>query len=297
MNWANRIVIRLNRTMIYPIITKREADKILAASKLPATPSSVKLVNLSLDLNLTQTQIEVKDDTFMIAGTELNISELNAIKEGLCYVLYEGKLQKLVLFSEETNFYYKIVPTKDWPTITLSSTPMHRHTNITPRQDTKSKIKEISPVKGRVLDTCCGLGYTAIMSAKFANEVYTFERDKNMLYMAGFNPHSQELFNNKKIKVVQKDIFDSIKEFKNNFFDRIIHDPPTFKYSPMLYSTEFYSELFRVLRPTGILYHYAPAPQKTHDKQFYTGIIKRMKEAGFRNVEYHEASSGVRAVK
>jgi predicted methyltransferase len=282
--------------MIYPIITKREADKILAASRSLTSGLSAK-VKLSLDLNMTITEIETSKDSFNVAGIELGIADLNKIDEGACYVLFEGKLQKLALFSEETNFYYKLVPTNDWPTITLSSTPMHRHTKITPRHDTKSKIKEISPVKGRVLDTCCGLGYTAVMSAKFANEVYTFEHDKNMLYMAGFNPHSQDLFSNKKIKVVQKDVFEGIKEFKNNFFDRIIHDPPTFKYSPMLYSSEFYNELLRVLRPSGILYHYAPAPQKTHDRQFYTSIIKRLKEAGFRNVEYHEASSGIRAVK
>ena len=82
-----------------------------------------------------------------------------------------------------------------------------------------------------------------------------------------FNPYSKELFSNEKIEIRQKNIFEEISQFEDSFFDRIIHDPPTFKYSPELYSREFLAELYRVLKKGGILYHYCPCPQKTKEKE------------------------------
>ncbi len=206
-------------------------------------------------------------------------------------------MDEIAIFSNETNYYYKFVNTKDWPTIKISGTPMHRYTKLSPKEDTISKINEIKPVKGKVLDTCCGLGYTAIMAAKDAEVVYTFEWDDNMIYMCEQNPFSKELFKAKNIKLVREDVADGIKKFQNDFFDRIVHDPPTFKMSPELYSSRFYAELYRVLKRGGKLYHYLPAPQKTKGKNFYINAVKRLKEAGFKNVEYHPESSGAVAVK
>jgi predicted methyltransferase len=62
---------------------------------------------------------------------------------------------------------------------------------------------------------------------------------------------------------VEEDILEGIKQFSDNFFDEIIHDPPTFKYSPDIYSKQFYEELFRVLKKGGKLYHYSPLPHIT----------------------------------
>lgn len=199
------------------------------------------------------------------------------------------------MFSEETNLYYKLMPTTDWPTITLSSTPMHRYVHVSPKEDTETKIKEITPIKGQVLDTCCGLGYTAIMASRKAEHLHVFEKDNNVLFIAGLNPHSLELFNNPKITIHKQEIFEGIKQFENETFDRIIHDPPTFRYAPELYSSEFHSELYRVLKG-GILYHYCPCPQKTKGRQFYITILKKLQEAGFK-ARYNEKSSGIRAIK
>lgn len=271
-----------------PIFTKKEAEKIINAEGS---------VEISLDLGISLITVQVKEGFVHIKKEKVPVSEFERVKEDTCYVLEKGSLQKLALFSDETNLYYKLVPTIDWPTITLSSVPMHRHTKVSPKQDTLLKIREISPVKGKVLDTCCGLGYTSILASKEADEVYTFERDKNILRIAGLNPYSQELFNNKKIKISQKDIFEAILSFKNNFFDRIVHDPPTFKQSPLLYSEKFYLEMFRVLKKGGVVYHYAPWPGKTKGEVFYKRIIRNLKECGFKQVEYKIDSCGVRAVK
>ena len=271
------------------IITYREAQEILNYKE--------KEFEISLDLGKTKTGVRVEGKRVLIGNETISFRALTKIKENNCYLFEEEKLIPLAFFSDKTNIYYKLLPTKDWPTITFSSTPMHRHIKVSPKEDTELKITEISPIKGQVLDTCCGLGYTAIMASKQAKKIYTFERDANVLEMARYNPHSQELFENKKIFLVKKSIFEEIERFPKNFFDRVIHDPPTFTISPELYSPKFYSQLFRVMKKEAILYHYAPAPHKTKGEIFYLKIIRRLKEAGFRQIEYHEESSGIRAVK
>ena len=270
-----------------PIISKKEAEKIL---------KSKDKVEVSLDAGISLAKVFVGDNSAEIDGQKIPLEEFKKVKENSYYFIESNHLHKLAFFSQESNFYYKLMPTADWPTITLSSTPMHRWVLVSPKEDTLSKIKEISPVKGRVLDTCCGLGYTAIMSVKETDEVYTFEKDKYVLHVAKFNPYSRELFNNKKIRLSNGDINKIIYKLEREFFDRVIHDPPTFKYAPELYSNEFYKQLFRVIKKDGILYHYAPWPHRK-GKPLYLRIIRNLKEAGFRSVKYSERSSGVVAQK
>jgi len=272
-----------------PIITKKEADLVLNQGD--------GLVHISLDLGLSVQEVMLKDGFVSIQNQKIPLVEFEHVKEEACYVADENILKIVAYFSEETNFYYKLIPTNDWPTITLSSTPMHRHIHISPKKSAKLMITKVTPLNGNVLDTCCGLGYTAILAAKHAEKVYTFERDKYVINLASYNPYSQELFSNKKIELIENDVVSGIMRFKNNFFSRIIHDPPTFKYSPDLYSEEFYKAMFRVLRKGGKLYHYAPCPQKTKNKVFYNRIIRHLKACGFRNMRYDEISSGVSAEK
>ena len=272
------------------ILTFNEAQKILKAKEGSLT--------LSLDLGLSTATIEKSKTNVKIGDQTIPLKAFTKVKETFCYAVEDNQLKKVALFSDDTNLYYKLLPTADWPTITLSSTPMHRHTRLSPAQDTKLKIKEIAPVKGNVLDTCCGLGYTAIMTAKYADDVYTFEVDKNVLLVAQYNPYSQALWNNKKIHLVEgKDSAEAILNFSDSFFDRIIHDPPTFVRAPHLYHLDFYKQLFRVLKKGCLLYHYAPAPGKTKDKEFHKQIVKGLQNAGFVGVEYHQESSGVVARK
>jgi len=124
--------------------------------------------------------------------------------------------------------------------------------------------------------------------------VYSFEKDKNIIEIARLNPYSKL---NENIKLFNEDVFHGIRRFKDGFFNGIIHDPPTFKLANELYSREFYNELYRVLKRKGRLYHYAPWPGKLKKEVFYLKIVRRLKEAGFKDVKYKEKSSGVSCVK
>jgi len=48
---------------------------------------------------------------------------------------------------------------------------MHRIKHTDPWADSQMKIAALTPVSGRVLDTATGLGYTAILAARTAEEV------------------------------------------------------------------------------------------------------------------------------
>lgn len=267
------------------VLTKNEAEGILAGKTA-----------VSLDLGITKSKIKVENSYVFFGSQKVSLAQIKKVKENFCYIVEDNELKKVAIFYDKTNRYYKLTPTKDWPTFMISSVPMHRYIHFSPKEDTETKIKEIHPVKGIVLDTCCGLGYTAIMSSKNA-EVHTFERDKAVLTIARINPYSKELFSSNKITLHEEDVFEGIKKFEDSYFDRIIHDPPTFKISPELYSKAFYAELYRVLKKDGIMYHYAPMPGKTKGNDFSKKIVRLLKEAGFRNVEYHAKSSGIRAIK
>ena len=106
------------------------------------------------------------------------------------------------------------MPTASAPTMLISGIPMHRIKDTNPHQDTLSKLKAIAPVRGDVLDTTTGLGYTAIEAAKTARHVTTIEIDPTAQEIARFNPWSQALFGNPNITQIIGDAFDEIRKFE-----------------------------------------------------------------------------------
>ena len=206
--------------------------------------------------------------------------------------------KKIQFFSEDTQRLYQLYG--DPPTLKISGVPMHRHIKMNPLQDTETKIKAADP-KGDVLDTCGGLGYTAIYEArkKEVKKVMVFERDINVIEIAKLNPYSKELFENEKIGLVNKDILDEMDHLSTGSFDTIVHDPPTFVISPDLYTLKFHYKLFRILKKGGRLWHYAPEPGKLskNGSKLRERIIKQLKFVGFSKVEYDPSSSGVIAEK
>ena len=266
------------------IISHYGASRLMEAKK-----SGMKSAEISLDMNITKAKVCIGEDFFIFPQNEKIPESLlkKAIKDDKsCFLIKGNTLLKMQLFSDKTNNFYKIVPTKDAPTIEISGIRMHVTKEITPMQDTKKKIESISPIKGIVLDTCMGLGYTAIFASKPADFVFTCEKDENVLEIAGLNPWSKELFNNKKISIIRTSVFDEIKIFKGGMFDAIIHDPPRFSLAPELYSQEFYVQAFRVLKKGGRIYHYTGSPGKRFRKiNLQRNVAKKLRAAGFREIE------------
>ncbi len=264
------------------------------------------LVRASLDLGLTASTVKFDYRKQLVVFSEeekITFDEVSKIAstENVCFVVEKGKTAatKIQLFSAETNRFYKLFPTRDAPTAEISGIRMHRVQERSPWEDTEDKIKCVEPLGGMVLDTCCGLGYTAIAAAvsKKVERVYTFERDKNMVLLADYNPWSQPLFADIKIKLALDDVSTAIKYFDANFFTAIIHDPPRMALSPELYSSEFYQHLFRVLKKGGKLYHYTGSPGEKRGINIPRGVVRRLKEAGFSSVIERKDVLGVVAVK
>jgi predicted methyltransferase len=214
-----------------------------------------------------------------------------------CFLVEEEGLRKVQIFSEATNRLYSLMPTQGPPTMLVSGIPMHRIKGIDPHQDTLRKIKTIAPIKGHVLDTATGLGYTAIQAAKTAERVITVELDPAALEIARINPWSRELFENPKITQIVGDSFEEIGNFESGTFSRVIHDPPTFSLAGDLYSGEFYGELFRVLGRGGRLFHYIGDLESKSGRSVARGVIRRLGEAGFSRVVRRPEAFGLVAYK
>ncbi len=200
--------------------------------------------SISLDLGLTTTEVTLTPDRLILPDAVVTWPEIEEIAqhETACFIVEDNRVKQIRGFSEFTGRAYGLMPTASAPTMLISGLPMHRIKNTNPYQDTLAKIKAIAPIHGRVLDTCTGLGYTAIEAAKTAERVITIELDPTAQEMARFNPWSRSLFDNPKIEQIIGDTFDEIQNFEDGVFSCIIHDPPMLSLAGDLYSGDFYAE-------------------------------------------------------
>lgn len=221
--------------------------------------------------------------------------EIESLKkaERKCVSFIGDKWCDVRLMSETTGWVRALCPTSGAPTTLVSGFPMHRIKGTDPWEDTKTKINALGKPRGRVLDTATGLGYTAIQAAESADEVVTVELDPTAIEIARMNPWSAKLFDNDTITQVIGDVAEVVKGFPADHFDAIIHDPPTIQYAGDLYSHEFYIELRRVLADRGRMFHYVADPSRNRGKKLTNGVIKRLKESGFKKVERHPEAFGV----
>ena len=267
---------------------------------LEARESEKSTVKVSLDLNLTQSEVRIQQEFVLFpAGETLpwaNIEEISR-NEIACYSVSENSAKPIKGFSEFSGRVYGLMPTESAPTMLISGIPMHRIKDTNPHQDTLNKIKSIVPVKGVVLDTTTGLGYTAIEAAKTARQVITIEIDPTAQEIARLNPWSRALFEDPKITQVIGDAFDEIERFEADFFSAIIHDPPMFSLAGDLYSLAFYQQAFRVLKHNGRLFHYVGDPESKTGSRVTKGVLNRLQEAGFRRVIRAPRAFGVVAYK
>ncbi|MGB9638213.1 MAG: methyltransferase domain-containing protein [bacterium] len=265
-------------------ISGRQLKEILFKINNKNQNNKENFILLNLDLNLTNKQYRVYLEKDGIYFPQVNLKldydlvKKYSKKEELLYLIREDGIIPLIFFENKS---YRILSTIP-PSLEIDGIRMHT-TNVSNEIDQKIEILKIK--KGqKVLDTCCGFGYTATAAAKKGAKVITIELDPFVIKLAKLNPYSKNLFDNKNIILI---LGDSTKILKNNiedYFDVIIHDPP--KLSPKtgnLYSNELYIIFYKLLKPNGVLFHYIGNPGKKYrNKDLLHTISKRLSEIGFK---------------
>lgn len=256
--------------------------------------------HLSPDLNRTHIHVALTPSGVALAeDIFLTWSQIDAIAEDEagCYACTAEGVHKIQIFSEETQRVYTLFPTSGAPTMLISGIPMHRIKGTDPHRDTMSKIRALGRIEGRVLDTCTGLGYTALEAAARATHVTTIELDPAVHAIIRQNPWSYALFETPNITPLIGDSEEMIQQFADGAFDCILHDPPMFSLAGDLYSLAFYRQLFRVLRKGGRLFHYIGNPESRSGATITRGVTRRLSEAGFRRVQERAQAFGVLATR
>jgi predicted methyltransferase len=203
----------------------------LQVKKLSSVEGFPANISLSLDAGFSETNVEVKRSYLVLPNGEeipLPDPELLDPEDSRTILIYkENRWQKWQRFDEQSGKFYKMVfvqPGKP-PTVEISGIKMHVTKDSDPSLDTRNKLKALGKPGGRVLDTCCGLGYTAITLAalKAVKEVITIEKDSNMVQLCRENPWSRGLFAAEKVTLLRGDAAEKIAEFGDRSFAAILH--------------------------------------------------------------------------
>jgi len=275
----------------------REKIRFLTRQPKPVT------AQISLDLGLSLAEIRLPDrNTLMVNEKTVSIPDdiLNVTDERTIFIYKNENWQKWQLFDKSSEKYYKMVSVGPGvpPTIEISGIKMHITKDSDPEQDTHQKLASLKQFGKRVLDTCMGLGYTAIASASRpeTEKIICCDRDINVFRLCRENPWSQTLFESPKIQLLIMPVQELVTRLPDNYLDTVIHDPPRYSLAPELYTKDFYQEIFRVLKNKGGFYHYTGDPHRQSRRISLakkTGLLLR--EVGFRRVK--QAYAGVVALK
>lgn len=292
-------------------ISKKKSKKKKGAA---ATQVRVEIEH-SIDLGLSTSKLVLDTGAengggLFYEGTLLasvdEITEIARKKQGVHALFTDGSAPwKINTLSDNTDKPASLAPPLDGtgkPTMVLGGFTMHRIVGeqVNPQTDTEAKLSAVKLFKGaKVLDTCCGLGYTAILAARrVGNEgtVITVELDDASIEMCASNPWSRPLFDGSlpQLEVVQGDSCELVERFEEGIFDAIVHDPPARAICETnLYSESFYRQLRSCLKPNGQLFHYIGSPTSTESGRLYAGITERLKAAGFSSVDKFPAAFGL----
>jgi len=255
----------------------------------------------TLDIGVSWIHVCVENNTLYFDHETLKLDEVTPRREDHVVFLERdtGRIYEVVR-SVDTGYYkLKAIAVDKAPTLEINGIHMHRVVGIDPWSDAKLKVKRVGVRRGDiVLDTCLGLGYTALNALiKRASRVYSVEIDENVLWVAERNPWSRML-SSESVVIIRGDVTEEVKRFDDNYFDKIIHDPPRYSSATGdLYSLEFYRELYRILKPGGKLYHYTGEPGRHRGFSIVKGIGERLRQAGFYSVTYDKETQGYIALK
>lgn len=280
------LVYVLSRLAVQPLLAARAAGSDTAT--------------MSLDLGLTMNEVMLRPDGVTFPdGQALPWAMIEQIAddEAACFGVADGAAQRIHAYSPDLARAYSLRATTRAPTLINGGFTMHRIVGIDPWEDTRRKIQALAPLRGRVLDTVTGLGYTAIEAARTAEQVVTVEIDPVVLEIARLNPWSRALFERPNIERIVGDTFEEIERFDEQSFTRVIHDPPSFSLAGELYSGAYYRRVFRVLRRGGRLFHYVGNLDSAQGNRVARGVMRRLQEAGFSRVTRRAEAFGLVAYK
>lgn len=250
---------------------------------------------VSLDLGLTLADISLEGGQAVLPdGVTISLGDLERIERNRNAVFFpeDGGFHQVAISRDH---FYKLVPTAGAPTLEIDGIRMHKTKGTTPDVDARLKIDTLGIDGGVVLDTCTGLGYTALAAlGRGGCLVVSFELRPEVLRIAGMNPWSRGLFSDGRVHLLVGDVFDLVGALPEGFFDHVVHDPPRFARAGHLYGAEFYARMHRVLRDGGRLFHYTGEPGSRYRRiDLRRGVMRRLGEAGFRRLRYDAGTLGV----
>ena len=274
--------------------------------------SSENKVVLRFDLNVAY-EVEKKQNNIFIMKLLINNNNIlrkieiyknifnNKIDDNSMYIIMNNNIYKIEIFLNNTYAKLYISPSMRSSTLNINGIHMHQIIKMSPYRDSERKAYYARIRRGdRVLDICTGLGYTAIAALKRgASSIVTIEISNHVLGLAEVNPWSFYL-NSDKITIINNDALNILPRMRDNIFDRVIHDPPRFNIAGELYSLSFYKEIYRVLKPGGLLFHYTGQPLKNRGRglgPIIKGIKTRLQQAGFIVLRYIREVYGFVAAK
>ena len=270
----------------------------LAKQVLAAIQKGLPEIEISVDLNISKQTCAIDNDSLIFDRDNiLNVETVKRIikRKERVFIFQNNELEPIEI---RDNDYYKLVPTTGAPTFEINGIKMHRSKDFDPFEDTRQKAAEVVKANHVVLDTCGGLGYTAIWAMRLgAKQVISVELDEHVRELRQLNPWSRELFS-ENITLVAADIFEYITRCDTSAFDSIIHDPPRFSFAGNLYGHEFYAQLLRVLKKGGKVFHYTGNPYIARKgNAFLSNAVKRLQSVGFRRVTPKPLLLGISAQK
>ena len=283
------------------------AEKILAADR-----GGEDRVEVSLDLNLSEDLFQIRDHCLVLPdgksgrSLKLDLRDFEPVASAGNKVFgFDG--ENLTPIEVRADGYYKLVPTSSAPTLEINGIKMHRSKDIDPLEDARLKTGLVVRPGNNVLDTCGGLGYSALFAVKAgAKQVISTEKSHSVMRIRQQNPwlhpragtwQTPEAL--ERIRLTHADINGFIETLPGDSFDAVIHDPPRFcSATGDLYGKVFYGQLFRVMRTGARLFHYTGSPKKIKNQdRFVRNAMKRLESAGFGKVSFNDHLQGIYAEK
>jgi predicted methyltransferase len=242
-----------------------------------AARAGAATVECSLDLQRTRVEVGVDAAGWSFLGRRFPY--LPRCKDRTIYYWTGAEFAPAARFTESL---IKLVPT-DWgpPTFEIDGIKMLPTAHVSPYADAERKVRLVEPRGKRILDTCGGLGYFAAWCLHDgAQEVVSFERNADVLWLRSLNPWSPA--GGPQLKLAHADVVAEIAALPAESFDAALHDPPRFGIAGELYSQSFYAALARTLRRGAPLFHYTGAPNKlTSGRDLAGEVSRRLRAAGF----------------